>query len=144
MIKFKIGDIFSVDCESLVVPVNTFGVMGAGLAKAFKVRYPGNFIAYNKLCSSGGLMIGEIFCYEEDGKTIINFPTKTFWVRPSQYIYIYYGLVSLRSYLESSGVSVCIPAIGCGLGGLHWPWIRLMIEAVLDGLDNKIIVLEPN
>jgi O-acetyl-ADP-ribose deacetylase (regulator of RNase III) len=50
MIKYIKGDIFDSDADYLVNPVNLVGVMGAGLAKEFKKRYPYMFEQYQKWC----------------------------------------------------------------------------------------------
>lgn len=43
MIEYIEGDIFSSPAQVIVNPVNTVGVMGKGLALAFKQRYPEMF-----------------------------------------------------------------------------------------------------
>jgi O-acetyl-ADP-ribose deacetylase (regulator of RNase III) len=48
MIKLSDGDIFYSKCDAIVNPVNTVGVMGAGLALQFKKRFPEMFEAYVK------------------------------------------------------------------------------------------------
>jgi O-acetyl-ADP-ribose deacetylase (regulator of RNase III) len=50
MIHFLKGDIFDAGTDAIVNPVNCVGVMGAGLAGKFKVRYPYNFIRYKEAC----------------------------------------------------------------------------------------------
>ena len=45
MIHTVQGDIFNAKTEAIVNPVNCVGVMGKGLALAFKQRYPNN-VAY--------------------------------------------------------------------------------------------------
>lgn len=50
MIKYIKGDIFDSDADYLVNPVNLVGVMGAGLAKEFKKRYPYMFEQYKAWC----------------------------------------------------------------------------------------------
>ena len=43
MLEFRKGDLFESNCEALVNAVNCIGVMGAGIAHVFKVRYPDMF-----------------------------------------------------------------------------------------------------
>jgi O-acetyl-ADP-ribose deacetylase (regulator of RNase III) len=50
MIRYVRGDILKADVEALVNPVNCVGVMGKGLAFAFKELYPDNFAAYVLAC----------------------------------------------------------------------------------------------
>ena len=46
MIHTVQGDIFNAKTEAIVNPVKCVGVMGKGLALAFKQRYPNNYVAY--------------------------------------------------------------------------------------------------
>lgn len=46
----KNGNIFNSKCDCLVNPVNCIGVMGKGLAKQFKDRYPAAYYLYLDLC----------------------------------------------------------------------------------------------
>lgn len=66
------GSIFDSGAEFLVNPVNTFGVMGAGLALQFREKYPSVFTAYNLACKQGQVRIGEMFVVGN----IVHFPTK--------------------------------------------------------------------
>lgn len=63
MIIYSSGDIFSMDVEAIVNPVNCNGIMGAGLAKQFKERYPENFNKYVEKCKNGELFPGTLFIY---------------------------------------------------------------------------------
>lgn len=40
MIEIKKGNIFTTKCHTIVNTVNTVGVMGAGIAYEFKLRFP--------------------------------------------------------------------------------------------------------
>jgi len=42
MIYYRTGDLFESNAEALVNTVNTFGVMGKGVALQFKKRFPNN------------------------------------------------------------------------------------------------------
>lgn len=74
--------------------------MGKGIALQFKERFPQNYALYRSVCKNNKVKIGEMFTTIEqthDGsKIIINFPTKTTWHRPSEYLYIEMGLKSLH------------------------------------------------
>jgi O-acetyl-ADP-ribose deacetylase (regulator of RNase III) len=122
MIKYiKKGNIFESNCEALVNPVNTVGVMGAGLAKQFKKRYPKNFVAYQDYCNQGKLKPGGVFVFLEEGDIIVNLATKDHWKDPSEVDYVEKGLQQLLQFIQiQEVVSVAIPALGCGLGGLDW------------------------
>ncbi len=141
------GDILKSDAQAIVIPVNTEGAMGAGLARQVKEKYPDVERAYKNALKSGELDIGKVAVYKaDDGKIFIFFPTKGDWRKPSQPEYIEKGLESLRNILETEGIeSVAIPPLGAGLGGLKWSDVKSMIETSLQDLsDNaRIEVYEP-
>lgn len=145
MIKFTSGDMFKIDTDIRVNTVNCVGVMGAGVALAFKNKYPGMFKDYQKECKKGNLNPGKIHIWTDlSGECIINFPTKKHWRKPSEYKYIEAGLSDLRKYLLNKGqIRVTLPALGCDRGGLDWKRVKEMIEERLSGLDATIFVFEP-
>jgi O-acetyl-ADP-ribose deacetylase (regulator of RNase III) len=150
MIHYTSGDIFSRTTHALVNPVNTVGVMGKGLALAFKKKYPHNFNCYQEACQMKKLDVGQILVVEDQDlfgpRTIVNFPTKRDWKNPSEYAYIESGLRELAAWLDHSRKeiqSIAIPALGCGLGGLEWIKVKKMIELKLAGLTQDIYVYEP-
>ena len=102
--------------------------MGAGLAKAFKERYPRLFHQYATDCMAGLYKPGRVFCYytedvEYGVRIIACFPTKTTWRAPSRIEHIADGMRDLfrmmlihNEHMQRS-VSVALPKLGCGLGG---------------------------
>lgn len=145
MIKFTSGDMFEIDADIRINTVNCVGVMGAGVALAFKNKYPEMFKDYQKDCKKKKVQPGKMHIWKNlIGDWIINFPTKTHWRKPSKYEDIETGLVALRKYLIDKGpVSVTLPALGCGHGGLDWNRVKGMIEEYLGDLDANIDVFEP-
>ena len=135
-------DIFNSGCEALVNPVNTVGVMGEGLALAFKKKYPNNFNAYKQKCMDG-FDVNTIFTTVEDGKFIANFPTKLHWKDPSQIGWIKTNLVNLREWCITNKIkSVAIPKLGCGLGGLSWSIVKPIILEIFENIDITIVLFE--
>jgi len=94
--------------EALVNTVNTFGVMGKGIALQFKNAFPNNYKIYARAYKEKSFNIGQLLVTEEESllygkKTIINFPTKTDWRKPSKYSYIEKGLVELVKTIKERG-----------------------------------------
>lgn len=144
MITYAKGSLFDTDADIIVNTVNCVGVMGAGVALAFKQRYPEMFKQYRIDCRKGLYEPGWPVIYEEGEKVIINFPTKDHWRNPSEYDWIENGLICIRDYLKDKSDSVVgLPPLGCGNGGLDWVKVKALIEQYLSGLDAKIIVFEP-
>jgi len=136
---------FATPADIRVNAVNCVGSMGAGVALAFKRRYPEMFKSYQRACREGQLKPGSLHVWKtSSGEWVINFPTKRHWRNPSRYDDIESGLDSLRDYLRSLGdVTVALPALGCGYGGLDWERVSRMIADKLAGLEARILVFKP-
>jgi O-acetyl-ADP-ribose deacetylase (regulator of RNase III) len=145
MLEFTQGDMFEAKADIRVNTVNCVGVMGAGVALAFKQRYPEMFKEYQHACKSGQVRPGHMHVWKSlSGDWIVNFPTKRDWREPSRYEDIDAGLDDLRRYLSTvGGVTVALPALGCGHGGLDWARVSGMIRDKLDGVDAHVLIFEP-
>ena len=144
MITITKGDLFQSGCEAIVNAVNCVGVMGGGIALAFKQKYPEMFEDYALICASGELKPGILHTYRVDGLIIINFPTKDKVQFNSEISYIELGLETLKSVIEEDNIkSIAIPALGSGLGGLNWDDVKPIIINALEDLDCDIQLYEP-
>ena len=149
MIEYTKGNLLEADCEAIVNPVNTVGVMGKGLAKQFKIKFPDNFKAYETACNTGRLVTGKVFIFETgqlfNPKYIVNFPTKIHWRNPSRIDYILRGMESLSSEILRRKIqSIAVPALGCGLGGLDWIRVKSVLEHHFNAMEVYALVFEPN
>ena len=79
MFTYLTGDILESTAACLVNTVNCEGYMGKGIAYQFKKRFPENNRDYVRACRAKKLYIGKIHTFYEDGKFIVNFPTKRSW-----------------------------------------------------------------
>lgn len=105
---------------------------------------------YVAACKNNEIKIGKLFVTEDYSllsgkKIIINFPTKTDWRKPSEYVYIESGLKELVRVIRERNIkSVSIPPLGSGNGGLNWSRVKALIEEYLSDLDCKIFIYEPS
>lgn len=146
MIKYVTGDLLQSDAQYLVNTVNCEGYMGKGLAYQFKLAYPNNNENYIKACKSGALRIGKLHYCKENGKIIINFPTKDKWRANSKIEYIETGLNELVLLIKKLSIkSIAIPPLGSGNGGLVWSEVKQLIEKKLSVIENnvEILIYEP-
>lgn len=135
------GDIFTSSCDFLINPVNVVGIMGKGLALEFKKRFPNNFIHYQACCKNSSLTIGKLLIVPENGKAIINFPTKIHWKDNSELNYIVLGLEKLKIAIPRYGItSIAFPKIGCGLGNLDWNDVFPLIENFSNSINQDILI----
>ena len=127
-VVYKFGNILDDDADAIVVPVNTVGVMGKGLAKEFADLYPVSKAAYRRFCNDNTLRIGSVvFTQEYHAKTKciffpFFFPTKGHWLEKSSLtdIAMSFGYLARVLLNSRSLTTLAIPALGCGLGGLDW------------------------
>jgi O-acetyl-ADP-ribose deacetylase (regulator of RNase III) len=144
MIRYLDSDLFASPAQTLVNPVNTVGVMGAGLARVFRDRYPEMFREYRGLCRAGRLPVGALHLWRGPDRWVLNLPTKTDWRLPSTLPHIEAGLRRFRRDYEALGVrSVAFPALGCGCGSLSWAAVRPLLDAYLGDLPIPVDVHQP-
>ena len=124
---------------SFAVPVNTKGIMGAGLAKYIKNTHPAVYHQYKRDCDSGKILVqgySHTMDLMEDYICII---TKHDWQDESKYEYIIDSLLKFDQDCLMNDENMfghCIedlqlPALGCGLGKLKW-------EDIEDRLVNDL------
>lgn len=142
------GNLFEVKAEALINAVNCVGVMGKGIALQFKQKFPKDYFnAYKLACQNGELAIGKVQVYElknvqTNPRYIINFPTKGHWREPSKIEDIESGLQSLVEAVEQYEIkSIAMPALGCGLGGLDYDEVKLLVEKAFVNLPNVDVLL---
>ena len=137
-------DIFSSTMQTIANPVNCVGVMGKGLALAFKLHFPHHFFYYKSLCSARRLSPGILATFEEKNKNILLFPTKDHWRNPSRIEYIEEGLKYLvENYKELGITSLALPPLGCGLGGLKTKDVLSLCQKYLEPLPIPVELYLP-
>ena len=125
MIEIKKGNIFTTECQTIVNTVNCVGVMGAGIAYEFKLRYPEMFNKYKNFCDDGLINIGNLWIYKLDNSStgfneVLNFPTKDHWKYPTKEEYLEKGLQKfLDTYTSKNIKSIAFPLLGASKGGMR-------------------------
>lgn len=139
------GNLFDAKVDCLVNPVNCVGVMGAGLAKQFAVRWPDMLADYRSACRNGSCQVGRVHLWRApDGLRVAQLPTKIHWRDPSHLDYIKTGLDSLAEELQRHDIrSVAMPALGCGLGGLPWEPVKNLIMNQFGASRIRVLLFVP-
>ncbi len=148
MIRLLSGNLLHDQADALVNTVNCVGVMGKGIALAFKQLYPANFNEYASACARKEVLVGKMFITSPGDifgpRWIINFPTKQHWRDPSQMKWIEDGLSDLVAFVKREHVrSIALPALGCANGGLAWEAVRPRIETAFEGVDTEVRLYKP-
>jgi O-acetyl-ADP-ribose deacetylase (regulator of RNase III) len=149
----KQGDLFSSGCDALVNATNCVGVMGAGLARAFAVRYPAMEKDYVAAYKKKELKLGVLHTYKNpetdpkagEYKWIVNFPTMHFPGEVTLKENLEKGFVALGEFVKKNKIkSIAIPALGCGIGSFSWAEFLPMVEAFAEEFPKlKIKAYEP-
>lgn len=127
-ITLKRGNIFKSKAKTIVNTINCKGVMGAGIAKECKERFPLMFKHYAGLCKEQKVTLGEPYFYpmsvdqkDRAPRSIINFPTKDHWQNKADLEGIKTGLKHLVEHARTWKLeSVAFPPLGCSNGRLEW------------------------
>lgn len=138
MITERTGDMFTSKAQVLVQGVNTKGVMGAGIAKQFREKFPDMYESYRIFCEKGWLNPGDVHTspnieelpYFQRGKPefiIANIASQDLPGPNARLSWLSIGLNSLFFNLSGWNYLVAIPQIGCGIGGLNWADVKPMI-----------------
>jgi len=137
--KILTKNIFTTKCDVIVNPVNCVGVMGAGLALEFRLRYPEMYLKYVALCEQKKLDIGLLWLYKGKEKMILNFPTKKHWKFPSKEEFLHAGLRKfVATYKEKGLNSVAFPMLGADRGGIDSEVSLEIMRSYLDDVDVEI------
>lgn len=141
MLQFIHSSILDSQAQTVVNTVNTVGVMGKGLAHAFREKYPAMFNAYKQLCDNNQFVVGQLWLWRGANQWVLNFPTKKHWRYPSKLEYIESGLAKFVANYESRGIrEISFPRLGCGNGGLNWEDVRPLMEKYLGDLPIPIYI----
>ena len=154
MIHNVIGNLLTSNCDYICHQVNCQGVMGSGIAKQIREKWPWVFDSYRAYCdrckSRGESPLGAIW-----GVAIDSDIRSSRWVVNmfGQDNYGYYGgrftsydafakcLEHMRDNLPKDKTIGFPKNIGCGLGGGNWNVIYALIEEIL-GKDYEVYIYE--
>ena len=157
------GDMFFSTLQTLTISVNLQGVMGKGLASRAKYQFPDVYVAYQDACRSKRITATKPYLYKREGsldeeladfgadlttpnavKWFLLFATKRKWRENSRLEDIEGGLDWVRrNFQEQEIESLAMPALGCGLGGLAWKDVGLLMCKYLHGIGIPVAIYLP-
>lgn len=160
--KVRIGNVFDhVKTGVIIHGCNAQGVMGSGVAKDVKTRYPAAYQTYREHCELYGIgnksLLGTVAIWTSAvGEAVVH---------PSKDLFIFNAITQLRygtdnyRYVSYPAVQECFdviyatcktigatevhfPAIGSGLGGGDWAIISTIIKDSLQDIQQTLWLLD--
>lgn len=142
MIKIVEGNILDATEDIIGHQVNCQGVMGAGLAKQIRNKYPNVYEGYKSKCNNNDKenILGDCqIIVAEDGKFIANLFGQYSYgtgITQTNYQALLAALLSLKGNAQYHDHSVALPyGIGCGLAGGDWNIVHSMIQEVFKDFE---------
>lgn len=135
-------DLWMSGCDVIVIPTNGVGVMGAGIAKQCADRFPGVVKPYQDACRSGLQLPGHCFSWTAPSGVVLTLlPTKRHWRDTSRLEDVELGLRDLHRRMVKKPLTVALPPVGCGLGGLQRNDVMLLISRIFTDETRSRLVL---
>lgn len=138
------GNLLDAPQQLIAHQVNCQGVMGSGVAKALRDRWPSLFMGYKVFIDQvpHGELLGKTYVHQTfDNKFILNIFSQDKYlprtVCHTNYQAMEKAFIDLK---ESFAGDMAIPKIGCGLGGGDWDIVSGLIESIFD--DRNVYVYE--
>lgn len=149
MIKIVSSNILNAKEDIICHQTNGMAVMGTGIAKQIRDKYPEVFEKYKNYCNSIDLFIEllgkvqPIKCH--DGKIVCNLFGQHRYGRDKRYTdysAVKECLSKIKSYAQNKGLSIALPYnMGCMNAGGDWNIVYKMIEEVFNDYDVTIYKL---
>ena len=151
MIKHIKCDIFESGADVILHQVNCQGVMGSGVAKQVREKFPNVYKSYKTMCD--GMkdrthLLGMAQCVRvNSGQYIVNLFAQDNYGYDGKCYTDYKALKKclqgVRNYPMFDNQTVAIPyKIGCDRGGGDWNVVYKMIEDVFSDSDMTVLICE--
>lgn len=154
MVQIVEANIFTTKCEIIAHQVNCQGVMGAGVAKQIRDKYPEANAKYEEFCEScinhPKFMLGKTQFVKatnektSESKIIANMFAQLNYGSQCKLYTDYDALRKCLTKLKEFGpdMSIAIPyGVGCGLGGGDWNGVVFpMINEIFEDYAGTVIL----
>lgn len=140
---FTKGDIFGSDLHAFAQGCNCAGTMDAGVAVAFKKRWPRMEEEYRARCADGRFRLGDVFVWNEGDDTVYTIGIQEHWKAKATLAALTRGMKKTIELATAAGITrMGVPRIGTGLGGLEWPRVKSVLAELGAATPIEIVVFE--
>lgn len=146
-VEYRTGDLFTQGFTAYAHGVNCRGLMGAGIAREFRRRWPGMHNQYAYLCARYRLQLGEVFKWqrhdaEADNTIIYSLATQDRPGRHASLDAVRQTVTWMVDDAEAHGVpEIGLPRIGAGIGGLAWSDVSAVLDDVAGASPVRLVVV---
>lgn len=143
MIHYVKGDVTEAPQQLIAHGCNCSGGFGSGVAGAIRRKHPEIREAYLK---HEPKELGTCQFIEHADRIWVNaFTQQSYGYDGAQYADITavgYCLAEIADYMEENEYeTIAMPKIGCGLGGLKWEQVSILVEGLLDEVEVYVYEL---
>lgn len=141
------GNLFDATCDVIVHQTNCIGLMGSGIAKEVRSRFPNVYEEYKALCDQHKKnpqeLLGQIQTFNVGPYYLVNLfgqcgINKEWYLggKVTDYEALRRGFKALREFMDANGLtSLGIPYLfGCARGGGKWNEVTDIIISQMGGI----------
>jgi len=141
---FTKGDIFQTEgLRAYAHGCNCAGAMDAGVAVAFKKKWPQMYEEYRERCEQKRFGLGDVFTWTEGDEIVYNLGIQEHWKQKAQLPALSRSLTKMAELATHAKVErVGLPRIAAGLGGLDWPRVKKVLNEVGRVTGVTLVVFE--
>lgn len=139
--KYQEGDLFDMGFPAIAHGANCVGVMGAGIAKQVRRRWPVLYSRYRADCADGVAKLGSWTVYDDSSPIVYNLFTQFQPGPNADLVAIERSLLGALWDCEDRGIDTLgIPMIGAGIGGLRWEDVAEVVQIAESMVDVQVVV----
>lgn len=145
MVSIVCSDLLTSHYEVIAHQVNCKGVMGAGLAKQIRSRYPDVYTSYKKVCNTQTDLLGKVQLVATPDCRVANLFSQSDYGTGkcyTNYEALATCLTKLRYRMEVLGLKeLGLPyGLGCGLAGGNWKIVYEIIRDVFTPSEITVYI----
>ncbi|HKQ71879.1 MAG TPA: macro domain-containing protein [Polyangiaceae bacterium] len=141
---FMKGDIFDTEgLHAFAHGCDTAGAMDAGVAVAFKKRWPAMFEEYRARCADRTFRVGDVFAWSEGEENVFILGIQEQSAQKAKVTWLTKSLQTMTELAAMAGIErVGIPRIGAGQAGLDWPRVKKILTEAGRTTSVTLVVFE--
>lgn len=141
---FTKGDIFDTDgLRAYANGCDCAGGMDAGVAVAFKKKWPKMFEEYYDRCKDGRFRLGDVFAWSEGDEVVYTLGIQEQSAKRAKVPALTKSLKAMTELALAAKIDrVGIARIGAGQGGLDWPRVKKILSEVGQETTVTLVVFE--